>query len=151
MQFRRSWASCFALGNPRYRADRAMHTLTNPLAIGSYPSADTPLVVRVPRAELALQVAFLTHDDTAVDDRDRDRQRDERPGRIRDERDPGIRERHAEVTGIPSQPVRAIGNDRLRRRVWVNGCPGAAEGPHKSPHQPGARDDQPGSDRPGNA
>jgi len=43
-----------------------------------------------------LQVALLTRDDTAVDDRDRDRQRDERPGRIRDDRDP-IRERHAEV------------------------------------------------------
>jgi hypothetical protein len=95
----------------------SVHTLTNPLATGSYPSADTPIVVRVRRAEVAL----LTRDDTAVDDRDRHRQRGERPRRIRDDRDPGIRVRQAEVAGIPSQPLRAVGNDRLRRRVRVNG------------------------------
>ena len=66
---------------------------------GSYPSADAAFVVRVHRAELPLQVALLTRDDAAVEDRDRDRERDERQWRIRGDRDPGMRERHAEVAG----------------------------------------------------
>ena len=96
------------------------------------------------------EVALPTRDDAAVDDRDRDRQWDERPWRIRADRDPGIHECHAEVAGVASQSVRAVGNDRLGGRARVSGSMGAAEGPHERPYQSGARDDQCGSDPPGN-
>src|SRR5215216_3771342 len=99
------------------------------------PTPHSRFVAQVLFTELALQIAFLTLDDAALNHLQRDRQKKDSPQRVRQARDACIDHRHRAISGVASILERTLCNHVWHRLIGVSRCTSLSHRPFEPTYE----------------